>query len=97
MYRYCSIGTLDEKLVKGKIVMCDWLVDGEGALSAGAIGSIMQADFFRDTAYNFPIPSSYLNYKDGGEIVSYIKSDRYTFFRTSNFKFHSKSRLPRHI
>ncbi|KAK1364606.1 hypothetical protein POM88_040167 [Heracleum sosnowskyi] len=34
--RYCSPHSLDKTLVNGKIVLCDELSDGEGAMQAGA-------------------------------------------------------------
>ncbi|KAL5799872.1 hypothetical protein ACOSQ4_032756 [Xanthoceras sorbifolium] len=74
--RYCTPGTLDRNLVKGKIVVCDWLTSGMEAFTAGAVGTIMQGESFRDVAYNSPIAASYLNSNDGSEVETYLNSTR---------------------
>lgn len=70
---------MDEKLVRGKIVLCDELNDGYGAVTARAAGSVMQGDDDRDFAYSFPLPSSYLDLYDGSNVESYLNSTRYLF------------------
>ncbi|KAI0519104.1 hypothetical protein KFK09_006544 [Dendrobium nobile] len=39
--RYCYDGTLDEELVKGKVVLCDGLSHGYGPLHAGVVGFVL--------------------------------------------------------
>ncbi|XP_051143460.1 cucumisin-like [Andrographis paniculata] len=70
--RYCERDSLDPKLVKDTIVLCDMLNDGEGAAAANATGTIMQDNGFRDLAYSFPLPVSYVGTKDGAQIYDYI-------------------------
>ncbi|KAM7491974.1 hypothetical protein LguiA_034895 [Lonicera macranthoides] len=41
--RFCEKGSLDRKLVEGKIVICDADSDGKTAISAGAVGIITNA------------------------------------------------------
>lgn len=67
---------MDKTLVNGKIVLCDTLNDGEGALDSGAIGTIMQDGGFKDNAFSFPLPASYLSIKDGQEVSVFINSTR---------------------
>ncbi|KAI3458640.1 hypothetical protein Pfo_015303 [Paulownia fortunei] len=64
--------SLDPKLVKDTIVLCDGLSDAEPAAAAGATGTIMQDDGFKDFAFSFPLPASYLGADDGGEVYDYI-------------------------
>lgn len=75
--RYCSPGTLDRNLVEGKIVVCDFQTDVTEAIVAGAAGTILQGDDFRDVAYNTPIAASYLTLHDGNEVETYLNSTRY--------------------
>ncbi|KAL8093530.1 hypothetical protein AgCh_035415 [Apium graveolens] len=72
--RYCSLDSLDETLVDGKIVLCDELNDGEGALQSGAIGTIMQDGGFKDDAFSFPLSTSYLSLEDGKEVSTFINT-----------------------
>lgn len=65
--------------MKGKLVVCDWLTSGTEASIAGAVGTIMQGDDFRDVARNSPIPASYLNSTDGSEVETYLNSTRYMY------------------
>ncbi|KAK0592643.1 hypothetical protein LWI29_022837 [Acer saccharum] len=74
--RYCSLGTLDRNLVEGKIVVCDFQTDVTEAIVAGAAGTILQGDDFRDVAYNTPIAASYLTLHDRSEVVTYLNSTR---------------------
>ncbi|CAK9171822.1 unnamed protein product [Ilex paraguariensis] len=72
--RYCYPGSLDSTLVNGTIVLCDQLNVGEGALGAGAIGTIMQDSRFQDVAFTFPLSASYITLKDGSSVAAYINS-----------------------
>ncbi|KAL5567635.1 hypothetical protein UlMin_024210 [Ulmus minor] len=74
--RYCTLGSLDKELVKGKIVLCDWLTSGRAAFDAGAAGTIMQDGDSKDVARVFPIPASYLGLEEGSEISQYVNSTR---------------------
>ncbi|KAM4104448.1 hypothetical protein ACJW30_06G158300 [Castanea mollissima] len=74
--RYCDYGTLDKKLVKGKIVLCDAENEGIGQLSAGAVGTVMQGRSPSDDPFAFPLPAAYVSLEDGGNIYSYINSTR---------------------
>ncbi|XP_035548784.1 cucumisin-like isoform X1 [Juglans regia] len=74
--RYCDPGTLDQNLVKGKIVLCDFLGDGEGALLASAVGTVNKGPGRRDIAFSFPLPASYLDVVDGSNVYFYINSTR---------------------
>ncbi|XP_022764503.1 cucumisin-like [Durio zibethinus] len=72
--RYCFEDSLDKTLVAGKIVLCDDVSDGEGAIAAGAVGAIMQD--YLDSAFNFPLPVSCLGFNDSSEVWSYLNSTR---------------------
>ncbi|KAK0570398.1 hypothetical protein LWI29_000567 [Acer saccharum] len=73
--RFCNENSLDKNLVKGKIVLCDFLLSGKGPFYAGAAGAVIQDTFRRDHARNFPLPTSYVNRADGSNILIYIKSN----------------------
>lgn len=75
--RYCDPGTLDQNLVKGKIVLCDFLGDGEGTFLASAVGTVIKGSERRDIAFSFPLPASYLDIEDGSNVYFYINSTRY--------------------
>lgn len=75
-FRFCSPDSLNKTLVDGKIVLCDELNDGEGALQSGAVGTIMQDGGFKDDAYSFPLSTSYLSLEDGEEVLTFINTTR---------------------
>ncbi|KAF2296158.1 hypothetical protein GH714_036415 [Hevea brasiliensis] len=74
--RYCIQSSLDKTLVKGKIVLCDYISSGETASAAGAIGTIMQDGYFQDVAYNFPLPASHLALCAGFDVSEYVNKTR---------------------
>ncbi|KAL3652652.1 hypothetical protein CASFOL_002333 [Castilleja foliolosa] len=81
----CKVGTLDEKKVKGKILVClrgdnGRIEKGEEALLAGAKGMILAND---DRASGYEIiadahvlPATHISYIDGLALFSYINSTR---------------------
>ncbi|XP_058110933.1 subtilisin-like protease SBT4.3 [Magnolia sinica] len=74
--RSCFPGCLDEKIVKGKIVICDLPSDGREPLVAGASGVIMKAD---QTEYAdiYPLPSGFVSGDVlNGDVISYINSTK---------------------
>ncbi|KAK5795511.1 hypothetical protein PVK06_036779 [Gossypium arboreum] len=64
--RVCLPGSLNETLVKGKIVLCDYLDFMEGPLQAGAV----------DFAYTFVLPVSVLGVTDRSDILHYINTTK---------------------
>ncbi|WRX11658.1 Peptidase S8/S53 domain - like 10 [Theobroma cacao] len=72
--RFCFQNSLDQNLVKGKIVLCDTLSRGRGPFSAGAVGTVMRDQLPNDNARSFPLPASYLDLVDGSKIFAYINS-----------------------
>ncbi|KAK8500940.1 hypothetical protein V6N12_003557 [Hibiscus sabdariffa] len=72
--RLCLENSLNPKLVKGKIVVCDRLVSGSGPLAAGAIGALFQGIGPKDAAFSFPLPASHVDTVDGSRIFVYINS-----------------------
>ncbi|XWS65922.1 hypothetical protein CRYUN_Cryun05aG0155400 [Craigia yunnanensis] len=85
----CWEGTLDETLIKGKIVLCDYLDYMEGPLNAGAVGVVIQDDGFKDFAYSFPLPVSNLDLTDGSDVLHYLnttKKPTATIFRSTKEK-----------
>ncbi|XP_068667727.1 cucumisin-like [Aristolochia californica] len=75
--RYCDLGTLDERRVKGKIVFCDQLTTGEGQLAADALGTIMQESLDTDYAFSYPLPAAFFSEDVGIKIYEYLNSTRY--------------------
>nr|XP_023919247.1 cucumisin-like [Quercus suber] len=74
--RYCQKYSLDQNLVKGKIVLCDALSDGSGPFLAGAVGAVMQGRNPNSQTMAFPLPASYLSFANGGKIRTYLNSTR---------------------
>ncbi|KAH0465308.1 hypothetical protein IEQ34_005411 [Dendrobium chrysotoxum] len=69
-------GTLNKKLVKGKVVYCSSLSDGSGSLLAGAIGEIMQTDGANDISYEFSLPVSMLRSNSSEQVLHYANKTR---------------------
>ncbi|KAI3910446.1 hypothetical protein MKX01_034840 [Papaver californicum] len=74
--RFCTTDSLDKALVTGKIVLCDLLTSGNPALSAGAVGTIMQDGGFKDVAFAFPLPATYLGLDDGSNVSLYLNTTK---------------------
>ncbi|KAL8150602.1 hypothetical protein V2J09_020410, partial [Rumex salicifolius] len=85
--RFCAKGSLNPKLVKGKIVLCDIEEDKsramtvlenqvnatEGSLAAGAVGTLMYGSIINDFTQSFRLPASFLDVNDGAAVRSYIR------------------------
>ncbi|RWW14712.1 hypothetical protein BHE74_00014597 [Ensete ventricosum] len=63
---------LDEKSVKGKIVLCGYIDDGTGAYLAGAKGAVMLDDASLDTSFSFLLPAIVVSYSNGKKLMQYI-------------------------
>ncbi|CAK8538207.1 unnamed protein product [Lathyrus sativus] len=74
--RFCTTNSLDAKLVKGRIVLCEGNLGIQEALRVGAIGILTQGGSYRDVAEGFPLATCYLQPKDGSSIHKYINSAR---------------------
>ena len=76
----CHIGTLDKKLVEGKIVLCDGTT-GDGAIYAGAFGYVLTSRNAADVIDPVPVPAASVWFHVGNEITHYINSTRYQYLR----------------
>ncbi|KAM7494847.1 hypothetical protein LguiB_029456 [Lonicera macranthoides] len=76
--RFCEKGSLDRKLVEGKIVICDADSDGKTAISAVAVGIITRDGGKRDSSLVYPLPASYIGGRDGNHIERYMNSTKST-------------------
>ncbi|KAJ9160209.1 hypothetical protein P3X46_025630 [Hevea brasiliensis] len=72
--RYCYPDTLNKTMVRGKIVLCDSLSDGEEPIVAGAVGFIMEEGFYNDVAFSFPLPVSAVTAGTSAAILKYLNS-----------------------
>ncbi|XWS74904.1 hypothetical protein CRYUN_Cryun01aG0038500 [Craigia yunnanensis] len=72
--RKCYQDSLDQNLVKGKIVLCDRAGTGRGPLFAGAVGTVTRDQAPNDYAESYALPASYLDLVDGNKILQYINS-----------------------
>ncbi|XP_047331594.1 cucumisin-like [Impatiens glandulifera] len=73
--RLCEPNSLNPILVKGKIVICDEYNFGEAAISAGAIGMVIQANGTKDNCDVFALPTTCLDMRSTGyNIMSYVSS-----------------------
>ncbi|XP_004515206.2 cucumisin-like [Cicer arietinum] len=87
--RNCPINSLDEKLVKGKIVLCEGNEGASEAFRVGAAGLLIQGIAYINVAYSFPLPACYLHTKDATKIRKYIHSKRTptaTIFKTNELR-----------
>ncbi|KAL5991679.1 hypothetical protein ACLOJK_012588 [Asimina triloba] len=91
--RICEVGSLDDRQVKGKIVLCDFS-RGFGPLLAGATGAIMLQEGV-DVAYSYPLPATALG-NPGLQIFSYINGTRNpeaTILKSKGFKDETAPRV----
>ncbi|TKY56804.1 Cucumisin protein [Spatholobus suberectus] len=72
--KLCGENSLDEALVKGKIVLCDGY--REVGFASGAAGIIFQSNGSKVVADIFALPAVHISHNDGNLIYSYIKSTR---------------------
>ncbi|CAI8586223.1 unnamed protein product [Vicia faba] len=66
--------TLDVRLVKGKIVLCEGKEGVEEAFRVGAIGILMYGPTLPEKALSYPLPPCFLQTKDVTGIFKYISS-----------------------
>ncbi|XP_047306608.1 cucumisin-like [Impatiens glandulifera] len=72
--RYCTPGTLDAELLKGKIVFCELLSNGKAPFLAGAVGTLMRDSRYTDMASTFPLPAAHFGLTDGTTIFEYVNT-----------------------
>ncbi|XP_047331593.1 cucumisin-like [Impatiens glandulifera] len=72
--RLSEPNSLNPILIKGKIVICDEYNFGEAAISAGAIGMVIQANATKDDSGVFALPTTYVDMRSTGYILSYVSS-----------------------
>ncbi|KAF9597723.1 hypothetical protein IFM89_021210 [Coptis chinensis] len=71
----CVLGSLDKKLVEGKIVICGELSDARGPLEAGAQGTIMVTNITQDDAGSYPLSATVIsNIPDLLRIALYLST-----------------------
>ncbi|KAK6947140.1 PA domain [Dillenia turbinata] len=97
----CKAGTLNPKLVKGKILVCQRggiarVQKGQQAALAGAVGMILvndEASGNEVASDPHILPASHISYADGLELFSYLKSMKYHPHLFNCFNFcHMKAR-----
>ncbi|XVE69290.1 hypothetical protein DITRI_Ditri09bG0139900 [Diplodiscus trichospermus] len=74
--RFCFTNSLDQNLVRGKIVLCDTASNGRGPFLAGAAGTVTRDQYPKDFADLFALPGSYLDLVDGSKVYQYINATR---------------------
>ncbi|XVE99667.1 hypothetical protein REPUB_Repub03eG0219600 [Reevesia pubescens] len=70
--RYCLPRSLNQTLVKGKFVFCEYFSDADGAIEAGAVGAVFQYGGNNDYEFSYPLPLSNLNMDDGRFVLNYV-------------------------
>ncbi|QCE05511.1 Peptidase S8 [Vigna unguiculata] len=77
--RFCLKNSLDENLVKGKIVLCDGF-QGPSSLGfvSGAAGVLLRSAVPEDVTSIYALPTVQLGLRDGALIHSYINLTRIT-------------------
>ena len=79
LHRHCLANSLDENLVKGKIVLCYFNpLEPERRAFSGATGVVIADSKAKDFALSFPLPATFISTEHGNLIYSYIKSTRYS-------------------
>ncbi|XVF23983.1 hypothetical protein REPUB_Repub13aG0087100 [Reevesia pubescens] len=71
---FCFQNSLDQNLVRGKIVLCDTVGTGRGAFLAGAAGTMTRDPGPNDYTNSFPLPASCFDLVDGSKIFQYMNS-----------------------
>ncbi|XP_077238871.1 subtilisin-like protease SBT4.3 isoform X1 [Tasmannia lanceolata] len=89
--RSCGLGCLDKKLVKGKIVFCDQLSDGEEPLLAGALGMIAVDSLvnFPYLSFAYPLPATILSQNSSVAVQLYMnktKNPQANILKSERFK-----------
>ncbi|XP_077236864.1 subtilisin-like protease SBT4.13 [Tasmannia lanceolata] len=89
--RGCELGCLDKELVKGKIVFCDQHSQGEGPLTAGALGMILEDSqmSYSDDSTAYPIPATLLSPKSSAAVELYMnktKNPQANILKSEGFK-----------
>ncbi|XP_047314326.1 cucumisin-like [Impatiens glandulifera] len=96
--RLCEPNSLNPILVKGKIVICDEYNFGEAAISAGAIGMVIQANGTKDNCDVFALPTTCLDMRSTGyNIMSYHIEDTQVFDASAPYIASFSSRGPNPI
>ncbi|RDX76413.1 hypothetical protein CR513_43597, partial [Mucuna pruriens] len=87
--RFCFSGSLDQKKVEGKIVLCESRNKALGPFDAGSVGALIQGQSARDIPPSLPLPGSYLDLQDGVSVFDYVNSTRTptaTIFKSDEIK-----------
>ncbi|KAK9734759.1 hypothetical protein RND81_04G161400 [Saponaria officinalis] len=71
--KLCLKTCLDERLVKGKIVICNDPFSWEEAIKAGAVGVVGKAGLV-NVAYITPLPAAVLTNSEFDKLISYLSS-----------------------
>ncbi|KAJ7964589.1 cucumisin-like [Quillaja saponaria] len=85
--RYCTNGTLDNNLIKGKIVLCESLEVTQLTSTSGATGLVIQNNSYLDSGFAYVLPASQIPTKDGESVLSYIRRTRFpsaTIFKSNS-------------
>ncbi|KAI9078354.1 hypothetical protein K1719_039730 [Acacia pycnantha] len=74
--RLCLENSLDEAMVKGKIVLCESLPRDPTGLVSGAVGILVLPNYPTDSAslFRFPLPLAVLTLNDATPFLSYFNS-----------------------
>nr|AZL41278.1 cucumisin [Datisca glomerata] len=74
--RYCNRNGMDSEKLKGKIVLCENVIDGSSIMSVDGAGVIISSAVSGDdiVAYPFPLPSTIIKAKDVATVLDYIRS-----------------------
>ena len=71
-----GLWSLDEKKVRGKIVLCKEGASPGYLKSVGVVGMIITLQEKVDTSFSFTLPAVYVDANAGDKIISYINSTK---------------------
>ena len=98
LFRYCFRNSLNKHLVKGKIVLCESILDpNDVEFLSGAVGMIHGAIVPKDLPNAYAVPASFLSLRNFRLVLSYFSSTGYrsscTYLYNLTFILSSKSYL----
>ncbi|KAK1264567.1 hypothetical protein QJS04_geneDACA011377 [Acorus gramineus] len=74
--RKCFLGSLDPKLVKGKIVLCEKVTAGTAQMDAGAQGVVMIDVDQSNVPFAYPLPVTTVDWNTAGRLWEYVNKTR---------------------
>lgn len=83
--RLCLEDSLNQNLVKGKIVLCDGISGAKKVgFASGAAGIVMHSEEIKDTGSSYALPASHIYTQDANDVYTYMTTTRYMIYIIRN-------------